>query len=343
MIGKQKLLCCIPIKLTFSYSNLMAKFSKAVTHGRNAEIQKNIKLFFKNIHPINIEGNAPLTIHEKGRKTLRPSNKINNCGARKRKRKYCCTRCHSPKHNKRTCRFATENESEDLQECNNIDKINDDDDEECNNINKEDDDEECNNIDGYNDDDECNNENKKDDKKEECNNIDKYSDDDECNKDDERIEKSSDSSMDDDDAIDIITLNDMEHDNNDFLDCDNFDDLDLEVAATLKNRKKYLSLLSERQLEILDKYPIFEKYLWAIVEVKDPTDRPTINGIYYEQFQDVKNSLSRRFSDETECEILTIKLIFEMNFETEIPLDFIEDIRTMARKFANQNSSDESE
>lgn len=81
-------------KLTFSYSNLMAKFSKAVAHGRNAEIQKNIKLFFKNMHPIYIE---------KGRKTLRTSNKINNCCARKRKRKYCVVRCHSPKHDKRAC------------------------------------------------------------------------------------------------------------------------------------------------------------------------------------------------------------------------------------------------
>ena len=65
--------------------------------------------------------------------------------------------------------------------------------------------------------------------------------------------------MDDDDAIDIITLNDIEHDNNDFFYCDNFDDLDDEVANSLKNRWKYLSILSVRQIEILDKYRMFEK------------------------------------------------------------------------------------
>lgn len=42
--------------------------------------------------------------------------------------------------------------------------------------------------------------------------------------------------MDDDDTIDIITLNDIEHDNNDFFYCDNFDDLDDVVANSLKNR-----------------------------------------------------------------------------------------------------------
>lgn len=318
--------------IDFSYTNLMAKFSKVASHAKkNPQIQKNIKLLFDNIKSINIgEGKDPLTIHEKGRKTVRPSNKVTNSGARKRKRKYCCRNCGSPNHNSKTCKYKKKDDS-------------------FKNDEREDDEDVIEIIDtGVNKKAESNEDYSDDDIKE-CKNedIDDFSDDNIKGSNDKSDDNSTDFSDDNDDGNNgekNDNNNDFVNDNDDDIDMYNdFSDIEYDVRNAIKNRNKLMKLLSETQLNILDTYPIFEKFLWQIVEIKDASDRPTINGVYHTQYSDVKNSISRRIFDEKESEIIAIKLIYEMNFEMEIPPDMIEDILIMCRKFDRQYSSDESE
>ena len=88
-------------KIDFSYSNLMTKFSKLAEHaGKNKRIQEQITNLFNEIQSIHIgDEKDPMTIHEKGRRTGRPT----NSGAKKKKRTIHCHHCGSTNHNIATC------------------------------------------------------------------------------------------------------------------------------------------------------------------------------------------------------------------------------------------------
>ena len=95
----------LPTELSFNYSNLMAKFSKIAANAkRNIVIQKHVSDLFEKLNQISIgRDENPDVIQGFGQKVTKPSRLVLCPGARKKKRRYCCSYCHAPNHNIATC------------------------------------------------------------------------------------------------------------------------------------------------------------------------------------------------------------------------------------------------
>lgn len=288
------------MNIDFSYSNIMPKLSKIATHAKNnKDIQKNLIELFDNIQAIEFGNDyEPLTIHEKGRRIGRPS----NCGAKKKKRIHHCSICGSTKHNKKTCHFKqydVENNIVDLK-------------------NSEEDYEKEDNS----------NENKENENDTELV-FDEPSNDNE-EEDDSDIE-----SIDDfDDDIDIVwdDKND-DNDNEEEEESENNanNDLYFSDGNIINQHSKIIKTLSKNQLLIIEQCPVFEKFLWQIAENKDASDRASINGVYFVQYNDIKNFAQRYMKENESPEIEAIKLIYEVNFNSPIPKEIVNDILVMCK------------
>lgn len=102
-----------------------------------------------------------------------------------------------------------------------------------------------------------------------------------------------------------------------------------------------MKLLSKEQFEIIQICSDFEKYLPDITAPKDSNDRPTINGIFFEQYRAIHRYTFFHPNDEDSSEIYAIKLIFYMNFNQHIPEDLIPEILKMVKTWEETNAFDD--
>ena len=292
-------------EIDFSYSNIMPKLSKIATHAKkNKDIQKNLIELFENIQSIELgKDYEPLTIHEKGRKMGRPS----NCGARRKKRVHHCSICGSSKHNKATCHF----------------KKYDTNDNEKNNQN--------------------NNQNNREEEEEEEANDDDILIENEYNYSDDETEEYDE----DDEAKVNINDNDneeesenMELDESENMELDDSENYYINEGNIIKKHSQIIKSLSPNQLMIINQCPKFEKFLWQIAEHKNSSDRATINGVYYTQYSAIKNYVRLYMNENESPEIEAIKLIFEVNFDKNIPKELISDILEMCKEWDTSLSID---
>lgn len=111
--------------------------------------------------------------------------------------------------------------------------------------------------------------------------------------------------MNENDKDEILYKDDMNFDNSEFQINIHNGDILLNLSAT---ELKALESLSLEQLNLYQRYPVFHEFLLQIAKKKDINDIETLNGIYYSQWKNVKESILYETNDISD-EIGLIQLI----------------------------------